>query len=78
MRRRDVDIVGASLVIAETRTAMMDGTVVTKAPKTEAGKRTLAVPSNIFPLLKAHLDAHVDPDMNALVLPDADPALRHA
>jgi integrase len=55
LRRQDIDLDGATVTIAVTRTQRMDGRVVEKAPKSEAGRRTLAVPANVVPVLADHL-----------------------
>jgi hypothetical protein len=44
LRRRDVDLMRATLTVSVTRTTKMDGTTVEKAPKTDAGRRTIAIP----------------------------------
>ena len=78
LHRRDVDPMRCTISIAVTRTTRMDGTTVEKAPKTEAGRRTLSVPANILPALTDHLDAHVGPEPGALLLAGTSRALDHA
>ena len=46
----------------------MAGTTIIKAPKTEAGIRTVAIPPNILPSLKAHLRRFVSSDVDGLIL----------
>jgi integrase len=65
--RRDVDLDAGTVTIAVTRTQRMDGRMVEKAPKTEAGRRTLALPANVVPALRWHLEAYVGPSGDALV-----------
>jgi integrase len=43
----------------------MVGGVVVGPPKTAAGQRTLAVPANVLPALKAYLDKFVGPEPDA-------------
>ena len=38
-------------------------------PKTDAGRRNLAVPSNVLPILSEHLVQHVGPDSEAWLFP---------
>jgi hypothetical protein len=42
-------------------TPTMAGDIIEKAPKTEAGRRTVTVPSNVLPALERHLDRFVAP-----------------
>jgi integrase len=77
LRRRDVDMLRAKMTISNTRTVAMSGAVVEKAPKTEAGRRTVAIPSNIVPVMKRHLDSFVDADPNALVINATSRTLDH-
>ena len=47
-------------------------------PKTEAGRRTVAVPPHVLPELEFHLDSYVGTGPDALLFagPDGDPVLR--
>jgi integrase len=67
LRRRDIDIDAATVTVTLTRTLRMDGKTVEKAPKTAAGRRTLAIPPNVLPALRDHLCAFVGPSADALV-----------
>jgi integrase len=78
LRRRDVDPLRGMVSVVVTRTTTMKGEVVEKAPKTDAGRRTIAVPSNVLAQLTDHLDRHVDPEPDALLLPVRATVLRHA
>ncbi len=68
LRRRDVNILKGTVTIAVTRTTTMAGATVQKAPKTEAGRRTVAVPPNLLPILSGHIAKYVGADLDALVL----------
>ena len=68
LRRRDVDLMRVTLTVSVTRTTKMDGTTVEKAPKTDAGRRTIAIPANVVPALTDHLRRHVGPEPDALLL----------
>ncbi len=52
--------------------------MVEKPPKTEAGRRTLAVPPNVMSDLTFHLNHFVAPGPDALLLPVSPAVLRHA
>ena len=68
LRRKDVDLLHGTLSISNTRIFTMNGIAVEKPPKTAAGIRTLAIPSNILPVLASHLDRYVDPSPDAYVV----------
>jgi integrase len=68
LRRRDIDILRGAVSIVVTRTTTMAGKTVEKEPKTDAGRRTVAIPGNILPVLEDHLDHYVAPEPDALVL----------
>jgi integrase len=67
LRRRDIDILHASIHIGQSRTFTMKGRSITKQPKTVAGQRSLAVPKNLMPSILGHLDRFTDDDPDALV-----------
>ena len=67
LRRRDIDLMHLTVNVVQTRTFLMGGAVITKAPKTDAGKRTLSIPPNVTDALKVHLDTFVAPEPDALV-----------
>jgi integrase len=75
LRRKDVDLMRSTVTVSVTRTTRMDGTTVEKAPKTEAGRRTIAVPENVVPVLTDHLQRHVGPEPDALLFDCTDRAL---
>ncbi|MGH9108835.1 MAG: site-specific integrase [Acidimicrobiales bacterium] len=61
LRRRDVDVLHGTLTVDVTRVVGIHGNAFQKDPKTVAGKRTLAVPENVLPDLRRHLDTYVGP-----------------
>lgn len=69
LRRKDLDLLRATVSIRITRTKMMDGQMVVKAPKSDAGLRTIVIPDNIVSPLTDHLDHYVGthPDSPVLV-----------
>jgi len=56
LRRRDVDLLHGSLAVVQTRTVTMGGEMFEKAPKSDAGARTVAIPANVLPVLTDHLE----------------------
>jgi integrase len=67
LRRRYVDLLHGTLSVASTRTRTMAGDIVTKAPKTMAGRRTIAIPPNVVPVLEDHLERFVGTGPDSLV-----------
>jgi integrase len=68
LRRRDVDLLHGALSVTVTRTKLMSGEMIDKAPKSDAARRTVAVPSHVLPTLAYHLGRFVDAEPDALVL----------
>lgn len=75
LRRMDVDLAVGTLSVAETRTTTMAGATVVKAPKTRAGRRTVAVPPPTMAALVAHLEAFAGPEPDTLVVDVTDRVL---
>ena len=59
LQRRDVDLLHGTIRIQRAVVRPMVGKAVVGPPKTAAGQRTIAVPSNVLPALRAHLDHFV-------------------
>lgn len=68
LRRRDVDLLHRTLTVEVTKTTMMSGKAVVKAPKTDAGRRTIAIPSHVIPELETHLTEQRNTSPVALTL----------
>jgi len=68
LRRRDVDLLRGTVTVSVTRTKTMAGTMVEKAPKTEAGRRSVAIPPNVTTVLADHLASSVAPVPDAPLL----------
>jgi len=68
LRRQDIDLLHGTLKISQTRIFTMKGQSLTKGPKTEAGRRTLAIPSHIIDAVGSHLERFVAPESDALLL----------
>jgi integrase len=69
LRRRDIDLNRGTLTVELTRGPRMGGEEIIKAPKTDAGRRTVAIPGNVLPLVERHLEVYVghEPDAPFLV-----------
>jgi integrase len=62
LRRADVDLAAGLIHVRNNRLELLESPVRTdKAPKSRAGRRTVAVPPHVMPLLRAHLDAEAGP-----------------
>jgi integrase len=68
LRRQDFDLLHGSLSVSVTRTKLMSGVMIDKAPKSDAARRTVAVPSHVLPALTEHLERFVGPEPDALLL----------
>jgi integrase len=73
LRRGDVDLDRSLLRIrrAVVHVRREDGERVVGTPKTRAGRRDVPVPPHLAGPLRAHLDAWVKPDADALLFPSA-------
>ena len=57
LRRDRVDLLHGQIKVTETLTELARGVRFIGPPKTAAGRRTVAIPPHIVPVLEAHLDA---------------------
>jgi integrase len=67
LRRRDVDMMHASIRIERSRNFRRDGSSITKSPKTSSGRRTLSIPSNVLKTLETHLNDFTAGDKDTLL-----------
>jgi integrase len=70
LQRRDVhlaDAAGLSLSVNRRIATTMTGEVHVGLPKTEAGRRRLAIPSHLVEDIEAHLEQFVGPGSDALL-----------
>jgi integrase len=69
LRREDIDLTARTVRVSETVTELLGkgAPMTTGAPKTEAGRRTIAIPSNIVPAITSRLETVTDP--TALLFP---------
>jgi integrase len=68
LRRGDVNVTRSTVTI-ERAVGVADGEFVVGDPKSEAGKRTLAIPPHLMPTVKAHLSQHTRIGKEALLFP---------
>jgi integrase len=66
-RRRDLQLAKAKQSVRTTRVQRSDGSWIEKAPKSAAGKRTLAIPEHIIPELAEHMRRFVGKSPDAYV-----------
>jgi len=66
LQRKDIDVSAATLSVTETRTTAMSGATAIKAPKTRAGRRTVAVPGPTLEALVAHMETFTGPEPDDL------------
>ena len=67
LSRRDVDLLRETVRVERSSYQLTHGDITYGPPKTEAGRRSVAIPPHVVPLLLAHLNAYVGPDPEALV-----------
>lgn len=67
LRRKDIDLANGSLRVEQSRTITMKGKSLVKEPKTDAGRRTIAVPEFLILRLRDHLDRFTGPEIDAFV-----------
>jgi len=77
LRRRGVDLLHGTLSVELTRTKTMAGQMIVRAPKSDAGKCPVVIPSNVLPVLERHLEQPVgfDPDSPVIVGEKGGPLL---
>lgn len=68
LRRRDIDVAD-KLVNVQRAAVRVDGGWSVGDPKSDAGKRVVAIPPHVWPQVKRHLAVHVEPAANALLFP---------
>ncbi len=67
LRRGDVDLDGHEIAIAQQRQLDRSGTHLVGPPKTDAGRRTLAIPATLVDELRDHLDSYAQPGADGYV-----------
>lgn len=67
LRRCDLDVASGTVRVELAVVELMDGSLVTGPPKSEAGRRTLALPEFLVPDLEAHLEQFTAEGRESLV-----------
>ena len=65
LRRQDIDVARGTLAVELTRGPRMGGAEIIKAPKTDAGRRTVAIPGNVLPDVERQLEIYVGPELDS-------------
>lgn len=71
LRRLDLDLEGATVTVARAHVELSRGGIVAGPPKSRAGRRAVAFPPALVPLLRRHLSEFVEPGPHALVFTGA-------
>jgi len=69
LTRRRVDLLHGTVNVAQQVQELSDGSRVVVPPKTEAGRRTVAIPPHLLADLEAHLAAWAEPGPDGLLFP---------
>jgi len=68
LRRRDLDL-RSGIVRVERGVTWLTGAPIVDTPKTDAGRRDVAIPPHLLPVLDRHLAEYVGPGPDALLFP---------
>jgi integrase len=71
LRRRDVDVLHGTVSVVRAMQQLHNGALDLGPPKSDAGRRTVAVPDNVLPDLVVHLDRYVGSDADSLLVTGA-------
>ena len=71
LQRGDVDQLHGTISVERTFVAVSGGSPVIGPPKTDAGRRLIAIPPNVTEALEVHLTEHVGSANNAWLFPGA-------
>lgn len=72
LRRRDVDLRAGVIKVRLKRQQLDSGEIIENEPKSEAGKRTVALPEPLIDELRMHLSRFVDKGVDAYVYTSSD------
>lgn len=67
LRRCDIDLIGSTITVEQSRTFRMNGDSIIKEPKSKASRRVLAVPKEMTGALSEHLSLFAKSDQDALI-----------
>ena len=66
LRRKDVDVLHGRIYVRRKRVRLASGEVIEGDPKSEAGRRTVALPETLLPELERHLDNFAEHRVTAM------------
>jgi integrase len=69
LERRHIDSLHRTIAVEQQEQQLTDGTLITGPPKTDAGKRVIAVPPPVFAELETHLTRFAGPGPRGRVFP---------
>ncbi|MFD8393499.1 tyrosine-type recombinase/integrase [Streptomyces sp. NPDC059680] len=75
LRRRDVDLYAGMIRVRGSVSELNSGKQIYKAPKSEAGKRSVAIPHSIMPVVVAHMKQFAEPGADGRVFVGAKGAI---
>ncbi|MFF5402358.1 tyrosine-type recombinase/integrase [Streptomyces misionensis] len=67
LRRRDIDLDAGIIRVRGSVSELNSGKRIYKAPKSEAGKRSVAIPRSILPVVVAHMKQFAEPGADGRV-----------
>jgi integrase len=67
LQRRQLDLLHRTIRIEQQAVELAGGNVVFGPPKSEAGRRSVAIPAELVAILDSHLSEHVGPTPDALL-----------
>jgi integrase len=67
LRRRDVDLAQGEIRVRRSQAELKHGRTLIKGPKSEAGKRTVSIPSVVMADLRRHVDQFAEPGPDGLM-----------
>jgi integrase len=78
LQRRRVDLLHRTIRVEQQAVELAGGNVVFGPPKSEAGRRSVAIPVELMAVLETHLSEHVGPAPDALLFtsPEGHPLRR--
>lgn len=76
LRRGDLDLKHNRVQI-RCAVVRVRGEMIVGSPETDAGVRDVAIPPHLIPAVEHHLDEHVEPEPDALLIPSAADSQRH-
>lgn len=67
LQRSDFDARHGTVRVERAMHQLVNGTLVIGPPKTDAGRRTVAIPPHVLPEIEAHLEQYTGPNPDSLV-----------